>query len=445
MSKKILILVVVIAAATLVLAGCSYIQSDSGEQTAVLQSAQTMQTAPSTPSTPSTSSTQSAQSAPAQSAETAQPPVEGSFAPNIMAGAVYSAPKQTKSVTVDFYTADGSVWLGGTRTEAGASFKSLAPATLPDGTLVTSWSQSIGGEVFEGDAVYDDADFYVKTCSFVITLNYGFGKSDVLTVPDGQSYSLSEPSQTGYRFEGWQDADGNDVQTGEDVFPHSSTSLTARWIANEYVVYLDAGEGVDCAASANVVYGEKVRLPKPSREGYLFGGWYVNGAKVTDGSGNGDVWRLDGAALATARWLKSSATFSDSESYVITDSGRDDQHKDRVDLSALLGAPIADYIAAGATKLQVYYSVEIAEINDGYQYLFLSNDSRGKTFSSALLFTECIQHGVLHKDCNSYLHEGVVTVPLCKVADTVYLLYGASGWLDDDWNRNSVKVTFTVL
>lgn len=348
-----------------------------------------------------------------------------------------------KRITVSFYSADGETLLGTTTADAGTPFVNLAPYALDDGTLVTAWSKTVNGDAFADSAVYDDCNFYVKDRCFVIQVDYGFGKKQTLKVPNGQTYSLQAPEQTGYTFLGWQDGDGNDVVCDSAVTPDCSTTVTARWSSNEYTVYLDACGGL-CASSGTAVYGETLALPVPTRSGYIFAGWYVGGIQLTDSLGKGTVWQNNCAVLATARWLKASATFCDETSYVITDSGRNDQHKDKVELAKLLGAPISDYLKAGATKLEVHYSVEIAEIDDGYQYLFLSNDSRGKTFSSALLFTKCIQHGVLHKDCNSYAHEGVVTLPLCNVADQVYVLYGASGILNDDWIRNGVEITFTI-
>ncbi len=344
-----------------------------------------------------------------------------------------------KRVTVRFFSAAGDL-LGSACVDSGTPFVSVAPACLQDGTVVTAWSLGAGNGPFTEEAVYADSDFYVYDCIYKIRLDDGFGNAETFNVPLGESFVLPVMSRDGYEFLGWQDGDG---VLQETVTPYRSETFTAQWSGEAYTVYLNAGEDI-LQTSQTVTFGKPFALPVPARSGYIFAGWYANGEKLTDSLGRGASWNKNCAVLASARWLKSSARFYNGESYVITDSGRAKQHKDVVALSQLLGAPLSDYLQAGATKLEVRYSLNVAEIDDGYQYLFLSNDDRGRTLSNELLFTQCIQHNPFHTDENSYAHEGVVTVPLAKVADTVYLLYGASGLLNDDWIRGGIEVIFTV-
>lgn len=352
-----------------------------------------------------------------------------------------------EEITVNFYNEDGSQLLGTAKVDAETRFDSIAPATLPDGTIVTAWSTEKGGEPFEEEKVLVDTDFYVRNCSYRIRLDNGFGEVKTSYVAKGEPYRLTVPERKGYGFVFWQDLDGVQYETDKDIPIEKSMTFVAKWEGNEYVVYLDPSQGaLDKTTSAAVKFGDDFALPVPAREGYIFGGWYVDGERITDGKGFGlTAWNFDAAQIATARWLLQKTVFSDSTSYVITDSGRANQHMDEVQLSKLLGAPLSDYAAIGAKTVEMRFSVEIAEIEDGYQYVFLSNDTLGKNFSDELLFTECIQHGVFTVDTTLYAHEFVKRIPISQLADTFYILYGAGGISADDWNRNSIEVTFSII
>ncbi|RAI93586.1 putative repeat protein (TIGR02543 family) [Paenibacillus pabuli] len=99
----------------------------------------------------------------------------------------------------------------------------------------------------------------------------------------GKLAALPEsPSRKGYTFAGWY----TDVQLSH-AFTFESTAVTealtlyAKWIPDQYTVTFDTngGSSID---SLTVDYGSHLSSPaEPTKQGYTFGGWYVDSAFST--------------------------------------------------------------------------------------------------------------------------------------------------------------------
>lgn len=143
-------------------------------------------------------------------------------------------------------------------------------------------------------AVADGKLYYSEQMSFtttggvtaVITFDAAGGavfpeyKSVVRTGTYGE---LPIPVREGFRFQGWsRSADGAQaelVDPNDPVEPREDHTLYARWLAEGYLVTLDAGGGtVDRGIHVvrhGETYGTAGSLPVPSRIGYVFVGWYT--------------------------------------------------------------------------------------------------------------------------------------------------------------------------
>lgn len=111
-------------------------------------------------------------------------------------------------------------------------------------------------------------------------------------VRTGTYGELPVPVREGYAFQGWnRSADGTQgtVDPNDPVDPREDHTLYAQWLAQSYLVILDAAGGtadrgihvVRCGES----YGAAGSLPVPTRAGYVFLGWYTaasGGTLVTD-------------------------------------------------------------------------------------------------------------------------------------------------------------------
>lgn len=84
----------------------------------------------------------------------------------------------------------------------------------------------------------------------------------------------ADPTRTGYTFAGWK-LNGEDYNFETKIT--ENITLVAEWIANKYTVEFDSNGGTE-VESQEIEYPEKVTKPvNPTREGYKFVCWKLNG------------------------------------------------------------------------------------------------------------------------------------------------------------------------
>lgn len=116
--------------------------------------------------------------------------------------------------------------------------------------------------------------------------------------------NLPVATREGYEFMGWYNINVccsslyNYVAVAikpATVYPLSSdTTVTARW-SKLYTITLDANGGTCDYSSVQTIVGRDIELPVPTREGYVFDGWYCNKEPVTKLDTAGDI-------TAVAQW-----------------------------------------------------------------------------------------------------------------------------------------------
>ena len=138
-------------------------------------------------------------------------------------------------------------------------------------------------------------------------------------LPNGASNSVSNPSSysidssditlfnaslTGYTFNGWYDANNNQVTS----IPTGSTgniTLTARFTANTYQGTFNpnggtfSDSGLTSTRTANYVYDGSFSLPVVTRLGYTFQGWYDENSALVS---NQTKWQFASDKVFNARW-----------------------------------------------------------------------------------------------------------------------------------------------
>lgn len=114
------------------------------------------------------------------------------------------------------------------------------------------------------------------------------------------SFTLKDPSRTGYAFLGWTYA-GQTVPSKSVSVPVGTTgelSYTANWKANEYTLSFNANGGTVSPASERVTFDATYTLPTPERIGYTFAGWYKGIMRYSDG-----YWKNTGDVTLIAKWV----------------------------------------------------------------------------------------------------------------------------------------------
>ena len=168
------------------------------------------------------------------------------------------------------------------KVEWGTPISAVIPETRVDGKAVLSWSKTKNdttlSNLFDGK-VEGDMILYSAELAPVIDFNPKGGKDvEPIVSRAGDTVTLPTPKRDNYTFIGWFDAGNNKYEA--TTMPEASITLSAKWQAN---IVLNENGGTDVADISKPV-GEAIELPTPSREGYIFAGWYQGNEKYTSTS-----------------------------------------------------------------------------------------------------------------------------------------------------------------
>lgn len=127
------------------------------------------------------------------------------------------------------------------------------------------------------------------------------------------------------------------------------------------------------------------------------------------------------------------------EEVVITDSGRMNQHYDYIDLKKYYGEKydILNLKSQGYKTLAFEFKIDIREIDDGYQYIFIYKDT-----TSVSYITGCQLDYWGNKKYTTFSTFNLYTeISLDDLSSSDFIIrYGASGRLDDKWANKYLKV-----
>ena len=216
---------------------------------------------------------------------------------------------ETKTFVVSFYSMDGNTLLQSMTLPYGTNISDVAGDIMQNNKVVLSWSTIRGGSPFTG-IVDHDMSLYAKELGIRVTFNSNGGDSiaPVNLSEDGVIDDLPDCTRRGYTFDGWYDQAGSLCRDGYK--PNGNTTLTAHWIANQYVVTLNPNGGSVAEDVTVILYGSNFQLPVPIRTGYNFCGWYCGDTVVTSAAGASvSPWSIDLNETLVARWqLKETTT-----------------------------------------------------------------------------------------------------------------------------------------
>jgi len=139
-----------------------------------------------------------------------------------------------------------------------------------------------------------------KTFTVTVDGNGGNVPSTTMTITYNTDYTLTVTEPEGYTFDKWTLPDGTEIAaSGKWQVDMENITVKANWKANKYTVSLNAAGGSVSQATIEVTYGETYNLPTPTRDGYMFLGWYQGDVKV-ELSG---TWTRTGASIELkAKW-----------------------------------------------------------------------------------------------------------------------------------------------
>jgi uncharacterized protein (TIGR02145 family)/uncharacterized repeat protein (TIGR02543 family) len=216
----------------------------------------------------------------------------------------------TSSYTVTFNPNGGTVNPTSAETDEDGKLDSL-PTPTRKGYIFDGWyTAKIGGTaVTDSNAYAANAEIYARwTVVYTITFDANSGTvnpTSAETGKDGKLDSLPAPTREGYIFDGWFMAQkGGPKVTAEGVYTADAT-IYARWTA-VYTITFNAGGGTVSPTSAVTgTDGKLTSLPTPTRDGYIFDGWYT---ASTDGTVVTTSTVFTANAIVYARWTEITVT-----------------------------------------------------------------------------------------------------------------------------------------
>ncbi|PEJ58265.1 hypothetical protein CN692_08265 [Bacillus sp. AFS002410] len=170
-----------------------------------------------------------------------------------------------------------------------AEYNTLLEETIPTRTGYTflGWYKEAEGKTlwnFATDKVTDNTILYAKWSINSYTVHFNSnGGNQVADKTANYNTGIASPSttRTGYTLVGWsKDAAGKVAWNFATDKVTNDTTLYAKWQINSYKVsYVSNGGSTVPTQTAN--YNSVVNLPKPTKTGYAFAGWYKDASLKT--------------------------------------------------------------------------------------------------------------------------------------------------------------------
>ena len=141
------------------------------------------------------------------------------------------------------------------------------------------------------------------------TLNGGTATNPTSYNIETATFTLNNPTRTGYTFTGWTGSNGTTPQTSVSVAKGSTgnKTYTANWTANKYTVTLNQNGGSGGQDSVIAIYDSKsLDTPLtqfPTKEGYTFAGYYDEQNADGEPSPSGTLYIL-GTGASNKAWDK---------------------------------------------------------------------------------------------------------------------------------------------
>ena len=158
-----------------------------------------------------------------------------------------------------------------------AGTTSVDLAGIPEGWTATPMQDGLGFTLTSEDGSLSvEYVFQPEAIIHTVTFDYGIeGMTGSQQVTDGgQATEPVAPVRDGYTFDGWL-LDGQPYDFATPVT--GDITLTADWTINTYTVRFDTAGGSSVPEQA-IDHGQKVTEPAaPTREGYTFTGWLLDG------------------------------------------------------------------------------------------------------------------------------------------------------------------------
>lgn len=276
------------------------------------------------------------------------------------------------------YTVDSNAFTLPTPSRTGYTFGGWYDNSSLTGTAITSVPKgSTGNKTYY-------AKWNLITYNITYNLNGGSATNPSTYNVGSTTFSLNNPSKTGYTFSGWTGSNGTTPSKSVSISKGSTgnKSYTANWTANKYSVVFNSNGGSGTMSNQTHTYGSSLALTSNSftRTGYTFAGWntkadgsgtnYTNGQSVSNlvSSSGGSItlyakWTLNNYSITYNLNGGSNPSTGVTKSYNVTSSTITLPTPTRTGYtfggwftSSSLSGTAVTTIASGSTGNKVYYA-----------------------------------------------------------------------------------------
>ncbi len=216
------------------------------------------------------------------------------------------------SYTVTFDANSGKVTQGNKNVTFDDNYGEL-PLPVKTGYTFAGWytAKADGTKVSAGTIMKTDYEhiLYARWTANVYTVSFDGNGGSVATKSQKVTYdrayqNLPTPKKTGYTFLGWYTGKTSGVKVVNTTILKNTANhiLYARWKVNQYKITYDADGGKTSKKSKLITYGNKYgTLPKATRKGYLFKGWYTTAGKKVKAK---NLYKVAANQTLKAKWKK---------------------------------------------------------------------------------------------------------------------------------------------
>ena len=196
---------------------------------------------------------------------------------------------------------------------------------LPGATYVVGSANITLTALWIADVYTVTYDWNGSTGTATASSSYTVGTSSDISLP-----VVGNQVRTNYSFDGWSLSRNSTKLSGSTFAPNASVTLFARWAIDVLTVTYSVQGGTGIPGSATTDAGGSVTLPRPTRNHYVFLGWYeasTGGSLVS----LADVSYTPSASITLyARWRQSSLTgFTDEQLTRVFSTAKASSSEDR--------------------------------------------------------------------------------------------------------------------
>ena len=172
-------------------------------------------------------------------------------------------------------TKEGKVFMGWYYDEECSS-----ESAIPENTLDKQYLTGEPGSLLDVYAKWGDANKFTMTF-------HSNGGSAVVAIQADQNEAFiqpSDPSNFGYEFAGWYTDDGTFEHAYVwETLASANVDLYAKWVlATRTITYHNMDEVVNPNPTSYTIEDATIILQDVAKDGYIFGGWYLDGAFEND-------------------------------------------------------------------------------------------------------------------------------------------------------------------